>query len=116
METYTENPRKWFVKTFEEPISEKKITLFNTKKGNIQICKQNSLSVENGYIVYKLRKYKEKVKATRNKTGNLYKKIHWLKKSPNILFSKFSVLSLLFTLLLHATCNGRMLFMNRYFI
>lgn len=84
METYTENPRKWFVKTFEEPISEKKITLFNTKKGNIQICKQNSLSVENEYIVYKLRKYKEKVKATRNKTSNLYKKIHWLKK--NLIF------------------------------
>lgn len=103
METYTENPRKWFVKTFEEPISEKKITLFNTKKGNIQICKQNSLSVENEYIVYKLRKYKEKVKATRNKTSNLYKKIHWLKKNPNIFF--FKVQRFIITFYLIVTCN-----------
>lgn len=35
LDTYTENPRKWFVKVFEEPISEKVIfsLLINEKFG-----------------------------------------------------------------------------------
>lgn len=71
--------QKMVCKDIRRTYIRKKITLLNTKKGNIQ-SKQNSLSVENEYIVYKLRKYKEKVKATRNKTSNLYKKILSIKR------------------------------------
>lgn len=49
LDTYTENPRKWFVKVFEEPILEKNDS-FTTNKGivwNFEILKQKVKRLEN---------------------------------------------------------------------
>lgn len=59
LDTYTENPRKWFVKVFEEPISEKKNDSFTTNKGkvwNFEILKQKVKRLENEQKSKKKRK------------------------------------------------------------
>lgn len=58
LDTYTENPRKWFVKVFEEPISEKNDS-FTTNKGkvwNFKILKEKSKKVRNEKKVRKSEK------------------------------------------------------------
>lgn len=77
LDTYTENPRKWFVKVFEEPISEKNdiITTNKWKVCNFEISKKSKKITK-----WKKSKTKRKKKPSKQLNYNLSDEIYELKK------------------------------------